>query len=186
MKANKVNVWQVLKHYLPPQFLEDISLEVIYRICGILDANSFRVDKHGSRGLYLALSMVNHDCLPNARVVFNSEGRVSLLAKKTIKKGQPISITYCSLLLNTPSRLTKLKSSKFFTCLCDLCHDPSERKTYLSALICPKGCKGLLLPHSFYESSPDWKCNACTFVTCDEKVQKLVEAVRVSCLALNR
>lgn len=186
MKANKANVWQVLKHYLPAKFMEDISLDVIQRICGILDANSFRMDKYGSRGLYFAISMVNHDCLPNARVVFSSEGRATLMAKKPIKKGQHISITYCSPLLNTPTRLAKLKSSKFFTCQCDLCHDPSEKQTYLSALICPKRCKGLLLPNTFYESSQDWKCNTCTFMTCGEKVQKLVDAIMNSYLAVSK
>ena len=136
--------------------------EDILQICGILDSNSFRIDKHGSRGLFLATSMVNHDCQPTARVVFDQKGNVNLKAKKAILKGEPITITYCSPLLNTPARILKLKTTKFFTCQCNLCCDPTECGTYMSALVCPK-CQGLLLPESFHAQNPPWKCNKCPF-----------------------
>ena len=57
MKRNKSAVWNVLHHYLP-EYVKDLSLEDVMKICGILDANSFRIDKNGTRGLYLATSMV--------------------------------------------------------------------------------------------------------------------------------
>lgn len=178
MTSNKANVWNVLKTYLPA-FVDGLDLEDILRICGILDSNSFRIDKHGTRGLFLATSMVNHDCLPNARVVFDHSGEVVVKAKKAISQGQTVSITYCSLLTNTETRLSKLKKSKFFTCGCDLCADPTEKSTFMSALICPK-CKGHLLPASFHDPQSPWTCQKCTFSTTREKVDKLVEAVRNS------
>ena len=46
------------------------------KICGILDANCFRIDRNGTRGLFLATSMFNHDCLPNARIIFNDKGKL--------------------------------------------------------------------------------------------------------------
>ena len=61
MKSNKDRVWTVLKHYVP-DLLEGLGEKDILKICGILDSNSFRIDKYGSRGLFLATSMVNHDC----------------------------------------------------------------------------------------------------------------------------
>ena len=128
--------------------------------------------------------MVNHDCLPNARVVFDTQGNANLLAKRNINKDEPITITYCTLLTNTPTRLQKLEKSKFFICQCTLCKDPTEKGTFMSALTCPK-CKGLLLPKSFHEPS-EWKCDKCPFSTTDEKAQKLVEAVRNQVTAVTR
>ena len=55
MKNNKSGVFDVLKRYVP-ELLEGLNTEDIFRICGILDANSFRFDKNGSRGLFLGKS----------------------------------------------------------------------------------------------------------------------------------
>ena len=198
MKNNKTGVFDVLKRCVP-ELLEDLNAEDILRICGILDANSFRIDKNGSRGLFLgksflsmlhnfneeretlilfaAMSMVNHSCLPNARVVFDPLGNANLVAKQDIKKGENVTITYCTLLTNTLTRQQKLKKSKFFTCQCQLCHDPREKGTLMSAMICPK-CQGNLLPESFFLQPLEWKCDKCTFTTTDDKVQKLIDAVR--------
>ena len=100
-------------------------------------------------------------------------------AKKAINKGQPITITYCSLLINTQTRLKTLKDSKFFICQCNLCQDPTEKGTFLSAILCPK-CKGNLLPESFHLSDPEWKCNKCLFSSSHEKVTKLVDSIKNS------
>ena len=56
--------------------LKDVSFGEIMKICGILDANCFRIDRNGTRGLFLATSMINHDCLPNARIIFNDKGKL--------------------------------------------------------------------------------------------------------------
>ena len=126
---------------------------------------------------FSAMSMVNHSCLPNARVIFDPQGNANLVAKKDIKSGENVTITYCTLLTNTLTRLQKLKKSKFFTCQCQLCHDPREIGTLMSALICPK-CQGTLLPESFFLQPLEWKCDKCPFITTDDKVQKLIDAVR--------
>jgi len=179
MKRNKSAVWNVLHHYLP-ELVEGLSCEDVMKICGILDANSFRIDKYGTRSIFLATSMVNHDCLSNARYIFDDMGHVTLKAKKSIPKGDPITINYCTVLLNTEARLAKLKSTKYFICNCSLCLDPTEKGTFMSAVICPK-CKGNLLPESFSDPSyPDWQCDKCQFVTTHEKVTKLIDAVKNS------
>ena len=122
---------------------------------------------------------MNHDCLSNTRFIFNDKGDVTLKAKKSISKGEPITINYCKPLKNTEIRLEMLKSSKYFTCNCALCLDTTEKGTFMSAVTCPK-CKGNLLPKSFKLSEPEWQCDKCKFVTTNEKITKLVDAVRNS------
>jgi hypothetical protein len=184
MRSNKYKVWDVLR-LSKINLIEGLVAEDIFKICGILDSNSFRIDRNGTRGLFLATAMINHDCLPNSRVVFDTSGNVSVKAKKFIQKGTNITITYCTQLMNTPTRLAKLKKSKFFTCYCDLCCDPTEMGTYMSALTCPK-CKGHLLPKSFHNANLDWTCNKCTFSTTGEKVKKLVDTMENNYLAITR
>ena len=75
MKRNKSSVWNILKTFVP-ELVEDLTYEDIMKICGILDSNCFRIDKNGTRGLFLATSMLNHNCLPNARIVFDHKGEV--------------------------------------------------------------------------------------------------------------
>ena len=57
MKNNKIGVFDVLKRCVP-ELLEGLNAEDILRICGILDANSFRIDKNGYRGLFLGKSLL--------------------------------------------------------------------------------------------------------------------------------
>ena len=54
----KKSVWNVLNQN-SPELIEGLSFDDIMKICGIIDANSFRIDKHGTRGVFLATSMVS-------------------------------------------------------------------------------------------------------------------------------
>ena len=56
---NISTVWNMLHQNLP-ELIEDLSFDDVMKICGILDANSFRIDKHGTRGVFLATSMVKY------------------------------------------------------------------------------------------------------------------------------
>ena len=56
---NKSTVWNVLNQNVP-DLAEGLSFDDIMKICGIIDANSFRIDKHGTRGVFLATSMVSN------------------------------------------------------------------------------------------------------------------------------
>ena len=56
---NISTVWNMLHQNLP-ELMEDLSFDDVIKICGIIDANSFRIDKHGTRGVFLATSMVNN------------------------------------------------------------------------------------------------------------------------------
>ena len=56
----KKSVWNVLNQN-SPELIEGLSFDDIMKICGIIDANSFRIDKHGTRGVFLATSMVSKE-----------------------------------------------------------------------------------------------------------------------------
>jgi len=79
--------------------VRSISAEDVAKVSGILNANSFRIDGSGSRALFIMASMINHNCCPNARVVFDNNNCVTLKAKRNIMAGEELTITYCCHLL---------------------------------------------------------------------------------------
>ena len=60
------------------------------------------------------------------------------MAKRDIDEGEELTFTYCSPLMSTAARREKLRRSKFFTCECDRCSDPTEMDSHLGSLLCPK------------------------------------------------
>ena len=106
---------------------KDWSQEEILRCCGYLDSNAFKVDAgSGVRALYALASMINHDCVPNSRVSFDSKKRLHLFANRDIARGEEITVTYCNPLLGTPARQEMLRRNHFFLCNCRRCNDPTE------------------------------------------------------------
>ena len=61
---NKSTVWNVLNQNLP-ELVEGLSFDKVMKICGILDANSFQIDKHGTRGVFLATSKTRNPLTGN-------------------------------------------------------------------------------------------------------------------------
>ena len=97
------------------------SPEEILMAAGRIDANAFRYTDNSSRAVFSLASMVNHDCNPNARVAFDKQGDLRLLARRDISKAQDITITYCTpLVITLQTRQMLLKSKQFliaFFCL---------------------------------------------------------------------
>lgn len=116
--------------------------------------------------------MINHDCRPNARIFFDENKRLHLVAKRNIEQGQEITITYCSPLLATKARRHKLLQNKFFLCQCQRCQDPTEFGSYMSAVKCTKCKTGIILNYS---------CVECGFETSCDKVEKLEETAERMC-----
>ena len=83
-----------------PNFMNDFSDDEVFEVCAQLDSNSFRQGEW-SRALFGVASMLNHSCVPNARVVFDDSGNVKVLSKCDIEIGDEITITYVSQLLGT-------------------------------------------------------------------------------------
>ena len=121
--------------------------------------------------------MVNHDCRANARVVFDDNKDLHLVAKTDIPKFTEVTVTYCNPLLGTPERQQILLKNKLFRCRCKRCQDPSESDSFIYALLCPK-CKDYVLPKwSDKAQEFDYKCRKCQFSTTQEKVEKLTDAI---------
>ena len=119
MKRNKSAVWNVLHHYLP-ELVEGLSCEDVMKICGILDANSFRIDKYGTRGVFLATSMVKR-----STYITCSLARCNLTENLLILKRElllvPTSVSDCKFCQNNYARqfdekkTTELLKTDFFT-----------------------------------------------------------------------
>lgn len=148
---------------------DDLRDELI-TIASVLNTNAFQIaavlsSNHSLnlRGLYPLMSLINHSCTANARYGTDSNYITTLFARKPIKKGEEISISYCKILWSTPSRHSFLKLTKQFECKCDRCTDPTERSTFLSALKCfDRTCPGLVLPVDPTNFVSSWKCLTCS------------------------
>lgn len=62
-----------------------------------------------------------------------------------IKEGEPVYLCYTHLLNGTSYRQSFLKDSKYFTCHCTRCLDPTELGTHFSSFKCNKCDPGLIL-----------------------------------------
>ena len=71
-------------------------------------------------GLYLAESIFDHSCWPNAATVFVGN-QIEVRALKKIEQDEPIYITYIDLMQPKPLRHKLLKEQYFFDCNCTKC-----------------------------------------------------------------
>ncbi|XP_055304034.1 SET domain-containing protein SmydA-8 [Sitodiplosis mosellana] len=151
------------------------TVAVIRDASAAINANAFmilyRSDNCGDvnvRSFYPIMSLINHNCVPNARHDIDSEFVNRIFAARPIKKGEQIFISYAQILWGTPSRRMFTAISKQFQCTCERCADPTEKSTYLSAIRCvDKSCNGMVLPLEL-SFKTEGKCNVCGKI-CDNK-----------------
>ena len=140
------------------------------RLQAVLSANTFR--NNTARSLCPVMAMVNHSCQPSCRVYWTSPDTLVLETRRPVRAGEELTITYCCTMLATPSRQTKLLTSKGFQCRCERCRDPGERETQTGGISCTKCSQGVLLPHLGQEGSPlTWSCH-CGFTPNTDKVDQ--------------
>ena len=144
------------------------------RLQAVLASNTFR--NNTARCLCPVMAMVNHSCDPNCRVYWappspSHQHRLVLEARRDIKAGEELTITYCCSMLATPARQTKLRTSKGFQCVCSRCSDPGERATNTGGILCTKCRQGVLLPHLQHHGGLAWSC-ACGFKPNNDKVEE--------------
>ena len=141
--------------------------EVVEILC-ILDTNTFQVLSPGSAttlaGLYLRVSLLNHSCLPNCRLIFRADSCLQVRASTEIKAGQQVNISYTPPFFSVIARNNILHRGKQFLCSCPRCQDPSELDTSLSSVVCEaEGCEG---GRGLYQHtgtfSQDWECSHCS------------------------
>lgn len=110
------------------------------RISGVFNTNSFEVviatvdrDRTTSlRGLYPIGALQNHCCVPNTRHHFDDRQRMYVSAAMPIASGEELVMSYTDLLWDTLRRRQFLRATKFFSCYCSRCSDPSVRPIFSS------------------------------------------------------
>ncbi|XP_057374746.1 SET domain-containing protein SmydA-8-like isoform X1 [Daphnia carinata] len=161
--------------------LTQYDSEHIQRVCGILETNCFEIriqDRVSFRGLYPTASLMNHECVPNTRHVFDPfDFKIRVLATRNIRAGEKISATYTQIFWNTIDRRLHLKSSKHFWCQCSRCADPRELGTLMGALKCTN-CGGMIVSNDPLDQFANWECSGCGLVQKIEKVKRFHDSVR--------
>lgn len=117
---------------------DEFDAELIQKVLGIIDTNAFeiRLPDSSIQGIYGNAAILEHNCVANTHRTFDADLNLVVRAAVPIKRGQHLSSCYTDPLTTSFTRQDHLRSSKYFTCQCDRCLDPTELKTFLSALKC--------------------------------------------------
>ncbi|XP_066945617.1 SET domain-containing protein SmydA-8-like isoform X3 [Macrobrachium rosenbergii] len=152
---------------------KDIEASDIYKICGIIQTNAFEMKMNGEsiQAVFPKMSMLAHDCCPNAKSVCTGGMKAIVKSTVPIAKGAPITVNYTNHLWNTIRRRQDLLISKFFECNCLRCSDPTEFGANLSTLLCSQ-CGGHVLSTAPLSSDAVWRCQDCHFTIASRDVKK--------------
>ncbi|KAF7095221.1 hypothetical protein CFC21_097442 [Triticum aestivum] len=120
-------------------------------------------------GLFPAISIINHSCVPNAVLLF--EGRTAYVrALQPLSSNTEVSISYIETAATTLKRHNDLKQY-FFTCTCTRCIKDSEEDALLEGYRCKdQKCDGFLLPDSGKKA---YACQKCSISRDEEEVKKV-------------
>ncbi|XP_023316934.1 protein msta-like [Trichogramma pretiosum] len=166
--------------YLRPFLQIDSELEkLLPQVCGIIDVNGLETNPpDGSMAIYEAACLLEHDCLPNTRLTFDPDTRgvprINVIAVRDIKKGEHLSTSYTHVLWSTRMRREHLLSTKYFTCKCKRCADPTELDSHVGTLKCPCG-KGYVTPDHPLKPDSDWSCKQCPGLLSAGEVAQLTD-----------
>ncbi|TLD03186.1 uncharacterized protein PgNI_12400 [Pyricularia grisea] len=104
----------------------EVDFMTVWELLCIIFTNSMNIrpaeaDVSLGTSLDLVVSMINHDCSPNAHVFFEgSQTRVRSL--KAIAAGGEITVSYCDPRLDVLLRESILRQTQFFHCECMTCN----------------------------------------------------------------
>uniref|UniRef100_A0A6A7FNU5 Protein msta-like n=2 Tax=Hirondellea gigas TaxID=1518452 RepID=A0A6A7FNU5_9CRUS len=163
------------------QQVDKYDEDLIKKILGIIDTNAYeiRLPDSSIQGIYSQASMLEHSCIPNTHRTFDADLNLVVRAAVPIKRGCHLTSCYTEVLATTTVRQEHLLTSKFFTCCCPRCVDPTELGTYCSAILCPscpiekKSKKplvvkdkkvvptGVAIADDPLSPSSIWRCNTC-------------------------
>ncbi|XP_050519969.1 histone-lysine N-methyltransferase SMYD3 isoform X2 [Daktulosphaira vitifoliae] len=134
------SLFEVLKNYMGESGLPNtVELLGIYgRMCinafNILDNNLNTV----GTGIYLAASVLNHSCTPNATATFDGT-TLRIRALMDIEPSDPelhVYISYLELMQTTSERRCELQKNYYFICECQRCTNDNEQN-FVNSMICP-------------------------------------------------
>ncbi|KAK9693311.1 MYND finger [Popillia japonica] len=183
------------EHFLKPlkaleqeskqSILPDMSRETLHQICGIIDVNALEINQGGEvSALYPTACLMEHNCIPNTVHTFEDEltnYRITVRATLPIKKGERVTTMYTHSLWGTQARREHLKETKYFSCTCDRCKDPTEMGTYLSALRClgteSTPCGGTQLPVHPLDDQTEWACDKCNVRVSNVQASYLINQI---------
>ncbi|XP_068915824.1 SET domain-containing protein SmydA-8-like [Tenebrio molitor] len=179
------NPLKILQTRTGKEVLEDMSKETIHKICGIIDVNALEINQDAEiSALYPTAYLMEHECVCNTAHNFDTEEqgyRITVRAALPIKKGDHISTMYTHALWGTQARREHLRETKYFSCKCKRCQDPTELGSYLSALRClgtgPDSCDGFQLPADPTDDKTEWLCNKCDIRLNNNDVSYLINQI---------
>lgn len=97
-----------------------------------------------------------------------SDKAIVIRSAVPIKKGTNLSISYVDPLWGTNDRSNFLQMTKYFTCKCVRCCDPTELGCHISSLRCQNlnccektGFDAMVIPQDPFDPARDWVCNLC-------------------------
>ncbi|XP_050297845.1 SET domain-containing protein SmydA-8-like isoform X2 [Anthonomus grandis grandis] len=171
---------------------KDIKEELVQKVCGILDVNTFEVRPPPSeqfsytpnpvqsrlRALYPLAALMAHDCTQNTHVSVDDNFVMSIYASVDIGEGEPILNNYANVLDGNQERHQHLLEGKYFICKCKRCIDPSEFGTEISSLVCHKCRKGFLRYTEIEDGFKIWKCSDCNLCFKDFLINLAIEEGR--------
>uniref|UniRef100_V5G4W8 Protein msta, isoform B n=1 Tax=Anoplophora glabripennis TaxID=217634 RepID=V5G4W8_ANOGL len=165
--------------------LQDISRETIHKICGIIDVNALEINQDAEvSALYPTAYLLEHSCVPNSMHIFENEPsgyKITVKAAVPIQSGEHITTMYTHCLWGTQARREHLKETKYFSCKCKRCCDPTELGSYLSALRCigtdEEPCGGTQLPIDPLDDKTEWACDKCDVKLTNAEVCFLVNGI---------
>lgn len=168
--------------------IPEVNSELIHKICGIIDTNALEIRLKGGAellALFTNTCIMEHSCIPNTRHSFQlSSNDKENLYKITVKvvvpitKNSHITTMYSHALWGTQARRQHLRETKYFSCKCERCSDPTELGTYLSAMRClgdgQQLCDGIHLSEDPLDDETEWACNKCLVKVQNSQVNMLV------------
>lgn len=186
-EALRVNLVPFIRDFLK---FDCYSESDILNIAGILDTNCFDIilpsKQIRARGIYPLTAMMAHECIPNTKHFVDNNLEMKVIACTPIKKGEMILTSYTHPLKTTIERRHQLKQAKCFDCLCPRCKDPTEMKTFASAVNCSSCSGGICIPTDPLVNTSDWHCMKCNQKLLASQVIPIINKARNSLETLNK
>ncbi|XP_037025684.1 SET domain-containing protein SmydA-8-like [Bradysia coprophila] len=150
----------------PCKLKNRFSADMIQRICGIIEVNSFEartIYGHEIHCIFPKAAVMSHSCVPNTchSILASDSYRITVRASVSIEKGEALTTCYTYTMAGTLSRQDHLNKGKYFTCECARCIDPTELGTNFSSMKCTKCDDGYIASTNPLDKNAPWKCMQC-------------------------
>ncbi|KAJ6640179.1 SET domain-containing protein SmydA-8, isoform A [Pseudolycoriella hygida] len=159
------------------------SADMIQRICGIIEVNSFEArtkSGHEIRCVFPKTAVMSHSCVPNTcHSILASDGyKIFVRASVNIEKDTPLTACYTFTMSGTLARQEHLRKGKYFTCQCARCIDPTELGTHFSSIKCKKCDDGYVVSTDPLDESASWKCMVCMNIISSSATSQTLSAIQ--------